>query len=119
MRAAHRVPPLAWDPRLAATAEAWAERRVFEHGSGGYGENLAWGTAEAYGPTDHVRRRYEEIRSCDFRTGRSVDGGPVGHFTQLVRRETTHLGCGFAQCGDAVMGESLSDRASGACSAGG
>jgi uncharacterized protein YkwD len=99
IRAAHCVPPLQWGPRLAEMAQAWANRCVFEHRVSDFGENLAQGTSGAYSPTEHVLGWYEEIGSYDFNSGRSVDGSPVGHFTQLVWRGTTHVGCGLAQCG--------------------
>lgn len=44
-RAKHCVPPLTWSPEIAATAQVWANRCVFDHDyKSDYGENLAWGT---------------------------------------------------------------------------
>jgi pathogenesis-related protein 1 len=97
LRAKHGVPALSWSPSLAATAQDWANRCVFEHSNNG-GENLAQWTSGAYSAASHVRGWYDEIRSYDFATGASKDGGVIGHFTQVVWKGTSEVGCGIAQC---------------------
>jgi hypothetical protein len=57
-RAQHGAPPLAWSPALAAKAQNWANRCVFEHGS--VGENLAAGTGN-YGAADAIKGWTDEI----------------------------------------------------------
>ena len=42
------------------------------------------------------RYRYEEIDDYDYNTARSRNGKPVGHFTQLVWRDTKKIGVGIA-----------------------
>jgi uncharacterized protein YkwD len=98
LRAKHGVPALSWSQALASTAQDWANRCVFEHSSNGLGENLAQGTSGAYSAASFVKSWYDEIRSYDFATGASKDGGVIGHFTQLVWAGTSEVGCGVAQC---------------------
>jgi DHA1 family inner membrane transport protein len=98
LRAKHGVPPLSWSGSLAATAQDWANRCVFEHSNNG-GENLATGTTGAYSQAQFVRDWYSEIASYDFASGTSK-GGDIGHFTQVVWKSTTQVGCGIASCAD-------------------
>ena len=39
-RARHGVPALSWSASVASSAQSWANRCVFEHSRGKYGENL-------------------------------------------------------------------------------
>lgn len=96
LRARHGVPALNWSSSLAGTAQAWAERCVFEHSSNGLGENLAMGTSGSYPPASFVEDWYSEIGAYDFASG---TGDGTGHFTQVVWKSTTQIGCGLAQCG--------------------
>src|SRR5262249_43203864 len=101
-RAAHCAPPLAWSPALAADAQRWADklrdrRCAFEHHGGDHGENLAAGSAGALDPAGVVGMWYGEVSAYDFhRGGFSMK---TGHFTQVVWRGTTKVGCGRSSCG--------------------
>jgi len=100
--------PLLWDDRLAAAAgsqaAAMARTGVFAHSAGiagsGQGENLWMGTRGGYGYAEMVgrwvaeRRDYIDAPTPAFsRTGQWQD---VGHFTQIMWRGTTHVGCALA-----------------------
>lgn len=98
LRAKHGVPPLSWSSALAQAAQAHANKCVFEHSQTQYGENLAQGTSGSYSPAQFVNDWYSEISSYDFASGTSTDGGDVGHFTQVVWKATSKVGCGIAQC---------------------
>lgn len=100
-RAALSLPPLAWSIDLAAGAQAWADRIAesgnFNHSSGNYGENLWGGTANAYSQTQMVQSWADE--KAYFKEGTFPDvttGGVVGHYTQIIWRNTTEVGCGLA-----------------------
>lgn len=100
------VPQLAWSESLAAASQTWADRlatsNTFEHSqSSGYGENLWRGTAGAFSLTEMVEAWGDEqeyfIPNRSFpdlsTTGNWAD---VGHYTQIVWRDTTEVGCGLA-----------------------
>ena len=99
--------PLQWDPALAMAAgvhaAAMARTGRFGHAAGGLsgqGENLWMGTRGGYAYAEMVGQWVAEGR--DFidaptpafsRTGQWQD---VGHFTQIVWRGTTRVGCAIA-----------------------
>ena len=106
-RARLRIPSLAWNARLAADAQRWADslarRRAFQHAKnrGGAGENLWTGTAGAYGPEEMIAGFIGEAR--DFRPGRfpnvsrTGNWADVGHYTQLIWPATREVGCALAR----------------------
>jgi uncharacterized protein YkwD len=101
VRAKHCAAPLTWSPKLAMVAQKWADALrdkgcAFGHSGGQYGENLAAGTEGVLDPEATVKMWYDEIAKYKF-----PDGGfsmETGHFTQVVWRGTTQVGCGHAQC---------------------
>jgi len=100
-RAQHCAPPLTWSPKLAASAQAWADHLrkagcMFGHSGTDYGENLAAGTAGALSPQSVVEMWYREVDAYDYR---AADFSPkTGHFTQLVWAGTARVGCGTTSC---------------------
>jgi pathogenesis-related protein 1 len=108
-RARVGVPALTWSPRLATLAREWAQhlcararhgRAVLEHRrSPRVGENLFWqGGGDPPSITTAVQSWADERRFFDVRTG-ACRGGMCGHYTQLVWRNTTSVGCASASCG--------------------
>jgi uncharacterized protein YkwD len=101
VRAKHCAGPLTWSNKLAHVAQQWADSLrdkgcVFGHSGGPYGENLAAGTAGMLDPEATVAMWYDEIKEYAF-----PNGGfsmKTGHFTQVVWRGTTHVGCGHSTC---------------------
>ena len=98
-RAAVGVPPLRWDEALAATALRCAERLAtsgqFRHCSSG--ENLWMGTTGSFTPTEMAdlwaaERRFYKPGAFP-NVSRSGNWQDVGHYTQMVWRTTTSLGC--------------------------
>ena len=110
-RSAAGIEPLAWDPALAVEAAAWggelAASGDFEHADfdpddpDPQGENLWAGTRGAFTPEQMVGLWIEEKKL--FRAGRFPDNSAtgrfedVGHYTQLMWRETDRVGCALAK----------------------
>jgi uncharacterized protein YkwD len=93
-RARHCTPPLTWSAEIAATAQYWANRCVFDHDyNSALGENLAWG--RQLSARESVQLWYEEISQYNYA---SPGFGPAGHFTQVIWRGSRQLGCGKAIC---------------------
>lgn len=111
-RARLGLAPLHWNPRLAASAAGWADRLAathrFEHAPENpilpEGENLWEGTRGYYPPEAMVDAWVREKRF--FKPGIFPDNSTtgnvedVGHFTQLVWRDTTEVGCAVAANAD-------------------
>jgi len=99
-RSQHGAGPLSWDDEMAKRAQTHAESCVWGHNSIGskigIGQNLYAGTNAT--PLDAVKGWYDEVQSYDFNTHKSKDGKDVYHFTQLVWKDSTKLGCGVAEC---------------------
>jgi uncharacterized protein YkwD len=98
-RAKHCAPPLTWSTDIAAAAQRWANRCVFDHDrSNELGENLAWGTRLSV--REAVSLWYDEVGGYNY----AAPGfGSAGHFTQLVWRGSRQVGCGRAVCGADIL----------------
>lgn len=109
-RASAGIPPLAWNSQLSASAAKWADHLAetgeFAHspdeeGEPAQGENLWAGTRGYYSPESMVGLWVAEKR--DFKPGlfpansRSADIEKVGHYTQLMWRKSSAIGCAMAQ----------------------
>ncbi|KAM0788908.1 hypothetical protein ACM66B_002989 [Microbotryomycetes sp. NB124-2] len=94
-RTQHDAQPLKWSDSLAATAQKWSDRCVFEHGGGkgiGAGENLAATSDSKASITVGVKMWTDEVKDYDPATPH------YDHFTQVVWRKTTELGCSKTVC---------------------
>jgi pathogenesis-related protein 1 len=101
------VPPVTWSDEVASTAQAWAEhlrdtrKCGLLHSDTRYGENLAAGKdMDAEGAVriwagEIDKYSYSPIYEFEARSG---------HYSQIVWRKTTNIGCGRATCGrDAIV----------------
>ncbi|TFK30615.1 PR-1-like protein [Coprinopsis marcescibilis] len=98
-RARHGANPLSWDDRLEAAAQRWANNCVFEHSGGSvgaFGENLAAGTG-SYPPTSALDGWYREV--SDY----NPSNPQFSHFTQVVWKASTRLGCATAICTNGMI----------------
>jgi len=94
-RAEHNAPALTWDDSLANEGQTWANKCDFKHSTMGNGENLYAGTGSFNGASA-VTSWYDEINSYNFNN--PGFSGSTGHFTQLVWKSTTKVGCGLKLC---------------------
>jgi pathogenesis-related protein 1 len=92
------LPSVTWSNELAAQARAWAERCQFDHSKTDLGENLSARTDMA-DPEVIVAAWAAEGESFDYARNRCASGEVCGHYTQVVWRDSTQIGCGVAQCG--------------------
>lgn len=106
-RCLHNVPPMEWDEGIAAKAQEWADGGLYQHSSSDFrrydgmyhGENLAWAYYSGMTGPDGAamtKKWYDEIEYTE--NGKtdtiSVDGNAVGHYTQIVWKDSVRLGCG-------------------------
>ncbi|RLN09292.1 pathogenesis-related protein PR-1-like [Panicum miliaceum] len=97
--------PLRWDEGLAAYARRYAAARsrdcALVHSHGPYGENLFRGSGGAgWTPADVVGAWVRERALYDPRANACRGArGACGHYTQIVWRGTTAVGCALVPCG--------------------
>lgn len=109
---------LSYSPALAVTAQAWADnlkrtnhcRMRHSKSDGQYGENLYWASAvrwsngrkelQKVSPQKVVNSWGSEKADYDYANNRCAPGKICGHYTQVVWRSTTSVGCAMAVCED-------------------
>ncbi|KAG8735633.1 hypothetical protein FRC10_010338 [Ceratobasidium sp. 414] len=91
-RAAHGAVALAWDDSLSASAQAWANQCKFqasEHSQAG--QNLAAGTGN---PSAATAVGWWNAERSDY----NPSNPQASHWTQVVWKSSTRLGCAMASC---------------------
>lgn len=104
------LPPLTWSASLAQDALVWAKHLAAidkgEHDQqvrGKEGENLWWGTASAFSYGDMVDTWGNEKKGFVygvFPNVKATRNAMVGHYTQMVWRNTTSVGCAVVSNGN-------------------
>jgi pathogenesis-related protein 1 len=122
------VPNIKWSSTLAKSAQVYAntlaKRRscgLVHSGTRDVGENLYWAspitqtvtssngeTHSSFEPqniaaSEVVEAWADEKQYYDYTTNTCVIGKVCGHYTQLIWKTTTHLGCAKATCGDSAQ----------------
>jgi len=123
VRRAHGLNPLRWSNSLAAYAQEWADHlantnncqmRHRPQNAGRFqqkhGENLWWASPRRWsdGMTEVqnitvarvVKDWADEKPFYNYNTNSCKAGEQCGHYTQIVWRETTEVGCAYQQCSD-------------------
>ena len=95
-RKMHHVAPLRWNTSAAASAALWANKCNITHDAktkGVWGENILYGKVPvSQALYDASRMWYNDVKTYNY-------SKPVAnHFTQMVWRNTTSLGCAFKKC---------------------
>ena len=107
-RAELGLPPLRWSQSVALTAQQWAMHlaqinRMQHSGVVGRGENLAMWTAGKASLTELVDLWGLEkdyfVPAAFPAVSRTGDWKTVAHYTQLIWKQTTDVGCGIATGG--------------------
>eukprot|EP00741_Cyanophora_paradoxa_P000072 tig00000057_g69.t1 len=112
--------PLAWNPRLAAIAQEWANylqsqctacgklpMRHRTNLNGQYGENQAW-YMNIYPPASETVKSWVAERAYyDYARATCAAGQMCGHYTQVVWKTTRELGCGYARCSFGTGGQEV------------
>lgn len=108
LRARHSAPPLKLNPAISRYAQEWANnlaaRNTMQHRSSNkYGENLyaCYGKTNVEGE-DAVKSWYDEVKYYRFGQPSPGNFSQVGHFTQVVWKESRELGVGIAKNGSSV-----------------
>jgi hypothetical protein len=117
------LPPLVWSDALATYAQQWADSLAMTSCSSphhrteqelqmkGYGENLAafsstFGSSTAQQAVDGWANEkmcwtfgtFFGTEKCDMTCYAKMNSDGCGHYTQIVWRKSTMLGCGVASC---------------------
>ncbi|CAE6428659.1 unnamed protein product [Rhizoctonia solani] len=101
IRAQHGASPLTWATDLSAAAAKWAGNCVWEHSQGqigDFGENLAAGTG--LGAAAAVKMWTDEASEYN------PANPQYSHFTQVVWKATTEVGCAVRTCNNLFSGNS-------------
>ncbi|KAG2489915.1 hypothetical protein HYH03_011552 [Edaphochlamys debaryana] len=113
LRALHGSPPLEWSTRLAAQAQAYADELAGSRGCAlrhdAAGECLLR-VSSVPAPDDScssaVNAWYGELAWYDFKTPNAYRdnwSNSIGHFTQLVWRDSTQIGCGVGTAAERTV----------------
>jgi uncharacterized protein YkwD len=112
------APPLTYSGELAASAQDWANhlrqsnqcKMRHSKPDGQYGENLYWASAIEW---SDGKRELQQVNSkkvvddwgneradYDYKNNSCAKGKMCGHYTQVVWKTTTTVGCAIAVCED-------------------
>jgi pathogenesis-related protein 1 len=101
------LPEVTWSDTVARSAQAWANHLRdasncgLEHENNtGYGENLAMGSNLT--PAGALTMWASEAQNYTYNPVYAWDS-ETGHYTQIVWRASTEIGCGMASCGRTVV----------------
>ncbi|XP_028777925.1 pathogenesis-related leaf protein 6-like [Neltuma alba] len=99
------VGPLYWNHTLASYAQNYANERShdcnLEHSGGPFGENIAEGYGDMKG-SDAVKFWLTERTNYDYHSNTCVNDECL-HYTQIIWRDSHHLGCARAKCTNGWM----------------
>lgn len=112
-----KSPRLRWSPTIADIAQMRADELKITHtcklihsNRTGLGENLFWASPISYSdgrsevqtltPTKVIGSWGSEKKYYSYITNTCAAGKVCGHYTQIVWKNTTEIGCGKAVCPD-------------------
>lgn len=92
------LPPLVWSNTLGAAAADHAAGCVWEHSGNQYGENIYASAGSVPGASSAVGSWASEASDYDYASNSCAAGEVCGHYTQVVWRDSTELGCALQKC---------------------
>jgi len=101
--------PLEWSDEMAVLADDWAKKLAnnncgFKHRPNNkFGENLFYGTAGYYTAGDAVDAWGEEKADYNYAKNKCKPNKMCGHYTQIVWKTTTKVGCAKSICNGNVI----------------
>lgn len=102
------LPPLTWNDNLANFAGEWAVHqgekgcKMKHRPDNEYGENIYWSSGRDFDPIYTVDQwGGEKLQYHDEVVGE--EKAMVGHYTQMVWRTTTEVGCAAFNCGSSLI----------------
>ena len=98
--AAHpALPLLHWNTTIAQTAQIYSNQCLWQHsGAPGLGENLYASTSSTGAQTASADNWASEFQYFNYSANSCASGQTCGHYTQMVWRATSQLGCGVSNC---------------------
>lgn len=122
VRSSHGLPPLHWSGQMATYAQQWANHLAanngckMQHRTQAHadkleaGENIYWASPvrwtdgrleiQRITPSKVTLDWASEKPDYNYATNTCRSGAQCGHYTQIVWRSTTEVGCGMALCPD-------------------
>ena len=108
-RADVNVPDLSWSDEMEKLAENWAIKqgkkgcKMKHRPNNNYGENLYWSMGLPFSPKAAVDDWGSEIKY--FKPNKPFGNAQMraGHYTQMVWRTTTQVGCAAYRCGNKIL----------------
>ena len=96
------MPKMKWSPTLALAAKIWADELSqdceMRHSTMKYGENIFWGSS-SFSAKAVVDAWADERHDYDYAKNMCKEGAQCGHYTQIVWKTTTEVGCAKVRCG--------------------
>ena len=103
VRAQDGQKPLVWSKDLEQISQQWANKlasscQMYHHqGELPFGENLFYKSQSA-SATEVVRSWASEKQFYNYQQNKCQAGKQCGHYTQIVWKGTTDVGCGYKSC---------------------
>lgn len=114
--------PMRWSNKLANYAQEWSDHLAFKNACNmahrstlgfkreSYGENIYWASplrwsdgrteVQTVNASDVARAWAEEKPDYNYASNSCQPGKQCGHYTQMVWRDSTEVGCGMTLCPD-------------------